>query len=350
VRVVDLGPAAQGKAVLRLSAGQAQAAAQATQRGIFKSDSSFVKLGQIAHDRQSQTGARSGFIGADATLQDSVAHGGGQARSIVIHGDKDSAIFLYGCDFHTRPGPFTGIVKKIAQDFFKVFTPATNRVRRRDVDVNGKLSTGIKFEQSAGEPLHGFANGTTGCRRGTGRSSARVREVIFHLAAHAFNLQGDGGRGIVLACRFRAIGFLRQHGERRFQSMCQIAGFGESAFDDAFTMFQQRVEIVDQGLDFSRISSLDSAGSAVTKVKELAPQASKRKKSGAELPDSQHDKDEGKSEKHFDAPAGYKARLLMNREKGKMKQRNQTERPEKSAKKDPPAEGVQPVHEGAFMW
>ena len=75
------------------------------------------------------------------------------------------------------------------------------------------------------------------------------------LPPHAIHLLTNDCRQLGLAGRPGAIGFVREHGERRFQAVSQIAGLGERLGDAFVTVRQQRVEIVDQRLNLGWITA-----------------------------------------------------------------------------------------------
>ena len=86
-----------------------------------------------------------------------------------------------------------------------------------------------------------------------GGGGARVGEVIVDLPPHPLDLLAHRLREIGVAERRRALGFLRQHGQRRLQPVREIARLGDGAAHRTRLMFEQRVEIVDQRLDLARI-------------------------------------------------------------------------------------------------
>jgi hypothetical protein len=57
----------------------------------------------------------------------------------------------------------------------------------------------------------------------------------------------------------RALGFVRQNGERRFQPVRQVSGFRNRATHGVLPLIEQRVEIVDERLHFARVGTFDAA-------------------------------------------------------------------------------------------
>src|SRR5678815_2781058 len=72
--------------------------------------------------------------------------------------------------------------------------------------------------------------------------------MIIHLARHTVHLLCD-----VLVC------LLREQSERSLEPMRQIACRRERAFHRPLAVFEQRVQIIDQRLDFGRIPTLDAS-------------------------------------------------------------------------------------------
>jgi len=104
-----------------------------------------------------------------------------------------------------------------------------------------------------------------------------VSKVIINLPAHSFHLLSDSGREIRMSRCFGALRFLRQHGERRFQAMREIAGRGQRTLHNPLAVLKQRVEIVDQRLQFDRIISAHPAVAAASYVRQSRPQFFERR-------------------------------------------------------------------------
>jgi hypothetical protein len=62
--------------------------------------------------------------------------------------------------------------------------------------------------------------------------------MIINLPAHSLHLLADSGCHFVLTGSVSLISFLRQHSQRSFQSMRQVAGFRQCPLDHLLTMFQ----------------------------------------------------------------------------------------------------------------
>ena len=69
----------------------------------------------------------------------------------------------------------------------------------------------------------------TRSRRRARRRGARVGEVIVDLPPHAIDLLLNRGGDLGLARSPRALGFMRQDGERRLQAVGEVAGLGDRA-------------------------------------------------------------------------------------------------------------------------
>ena len=83
-----------------------------------------------------------------------------------------------------------------------------------------------------------------------------MREVVVHLPPHQRDLLGDRGREGRIAVRLEPLGFVRQHGQRRLQSMGEVARFRGRPRERLLVVGQQRVEIVDERLHLGRIRAV----------------------------------------------------------------------------------------------
>src|SRR6185503_11499647 len=87
--------------------------------------------------------------------------------------------------------------------------------------------------------------------------------MVFDLTAHPIDLLGErGGALVVTVCR-GALGFLREDGEGRLQSVREIAGLGERLAHALLAVREERVEIVGQRLHFDWVRPSDAALTAV---------------------------------------------------------------------------------------
>ncbi len=99
---------------------------------------------------------------------------------------------------------------------------------------------------------------------------ARVREVIVHLPAHPIDLLRYGCSHLGLTGCPRAFRLVREDGERRLQTVREIARLGDRALDRFLSMLEQRVEIVDERLHLGRVRAFDSPISPFVKPGKTA--------------------------------------------------------------------------------
>ena len=68
---------------------QSQRSAYTSRIRLIERDRSSIQLRQIANDRQSEARSCRGLVGADAALEDGIAHGGIKAWTVVVDRDED---------------------------------------------------------------------------------------------------------------------------------------------------------------------------------------------------------------------------------------------------------------------
>ena len=96
----------------------------------------------------------------------------------------------------------------------------------------------------------------------------------------------------MLPGRVGALRFVRQDRERRLEAVREVAGLGDRAPHRPFAMVEQRVEVVDERLDFARIAPLDSPIAPVAHRRELVAQLVERRQAAAHhatSPPAMHD-------------------------------------------------------------
>ena len=68
-----------------------------------------------------------------------------------------------------------------------------------------------------------------------------------------------------------AFGLLRQHRQRGFETVCEIARLRERSAYRLVAVIEERVEIIHQRLHFGRIPSIDPAAAAVANAGQSRP-------------------------------------------------------------------------------
>ena len=74
-----------------------------------------------------------------------------------------------------------------------------------------------------------------------------------------------------------AIGLVRQHREGSLETVRKVARSGDGTFNRLFPIFEQRVQIVNERLNFAWICSLDSPILACTNSRQSFPQSPERR-------------------------------------------------------------------------
>jgi hypothetical protein len=96
--------------------------------------------------------------------------------------------------------------------------------------------------------------------------------MVVHLAGHTIDVLGDILRQFGASCCSGAIGFLRQQCERSLEAVSEVSRSGEAAFNGLFPIFEQRVQFVNQRLDFAWIRPLNPPIQAHTNSRQSFPQ------------------------------------------------------------------------------
>ena len=254
--VVQLGGYFWGRG---LRSRELQARAQTALGRILQRDRPPVCLDKITHDRQAETEAGRRFVSSPSSLKDCIALFRDNTWSIVVNENEDTAIFARRLHADSRPGPFACVVQEIAQHLIQVFALPSNRVFRINVHLNIKSSGGINTKQSARKSLGRHQDHAMGAGRPTGVSGACVHQMVVNLTAHPFYLLVDRGGSVGVAFGLYLVCFLRQDGQRRLQTVCQIVGFRQRPLHSFFALFKEQIKIVDQWLHFCRIGPFDPA-------------------------------------------------------------------------------------------
>ena len=82
--------------------------------------------------------------------------------------------------------------------------------------------------------------------------------------------------------RGRAVRFVREHGQRRLQSVGQIAGLRDRATDRDLAVLEQRVQVVDERLDFGRVRPVELPLPAFANQREAGANRLKRRDASPE--------------------------------------------------------------------
>jgi hypothetical protein len=101
--------------------------------------------------------------------------------------------------------------------------------------------------------------------------------MIVYLARHALYLLVDVLRQVGMARGGDEIGLVGKHSERSLKAVRKVSGRRESASERLFAIFQQRIQIVDQRLNLSRVDSLDPARSAYAHGHQALAQSAERR-------------------------------------------------------------------------
>jgi hypothetical protein len=193
---------------------------------------------------------------------------------------------------------------------------------------------------------------SAGCS--TGVSGARVREMVINLTAHPIYLLVDCGGQFVLTFDFRPIRFLCENCERSFQAVSQVTSFCERPLHSFFSLIKQQIQIIDEWLNFSGVSSFDLALLAVTNRRQSRAELAERQQAAADLRKSANEKNERKEEQcssQSNMDNSHKARTPTTAEyhEEHVADRKQAERPENCAKKDAQSKRAGPHHGVALM-
>ena len=96
-----------------------------------------------------------------------------------------------------------------------------------------------------------------------------MREVVVDLPPHALDFMRESSSAdFGQSGGLRAVGLLREHGERRLQSVREIAGLGLRARDARVARLEQRVEIRHERLHFGGIVAVHQPLAAGVHVRE----------------------------------------------------------------------------------
>ncbi len=221
---------------------------------------------------------------------------------------------------------------------------------RRNIHLNPQRPRRIQFLQRPHQPLHRHQHRTSRASYVPRRRRPRLRQVIVHLPTHPLHLHANRRRTLTLPRRLQLFRLLRQHRQRRLQSMRQIARLRQRPPRNPLAMLQQRIEIVHQRLHFRRILPFDPLARAIPQPQQLLPQPPERYPRSAKLPNPRHDANRPRNQQNFDARrVQLPAQLPMDRKKKHMQKWNQPERPKKRPHQNPPPERTPPTHASPFI-
>ena len=120
--------------------------------------------------------------------------------------------------------PLAGVVEEIAEHLVEVLALAADRMFGRDADVDGEPAVGVEPPHRPRQSVRRLRDRAPGAGCGAGRRGAGVREVRVHLASHALDLlRSTAAASSSLARGGGAVGFVRQHRERRLQAVREVA-------------------------------------------------------------------------------------------------------------------------------
>jgi hypothetical protein len=120
-----------------------------------------------------------------------------------------------------------------------------------------------------------------------------MREVVVDLAAHALDLRRHRGRQFRVSGSRHPLGVSRQHGERRFQAVRQVAGLGERTLHPLVALGQQRVEVVHQRLHFGGVVTAHPTMLTAVHCGKARVQERHRLQAAADLPHAGRHRERG---------------------------------------------------------
>src|SRR5713101_8017 len=130
----------------------------------------------------------------------------------------------------------------------------------------------MELQKRAYQSIGASSHGASGCAGGSRGGGASARQMIVDLAGHALHLLDDTLRQFWVSRRSGAIGLLRQQCERSLEAVRKVARSCDGAFNGFLAIFEQRVQLVNQGLDFAWICAHDPPVLARTNSHQSFPQ------------------------------------------------------------------------------
>src|SRR5262249_24983706 len=124
-------------------------------------------------------------------------------------------------------------------------------------------------------------------RRCGGCGGSRMRQVVVHLPPHAIDLLIDLRRELFMSCRPRLLRLMRQHSQRRLQTMREVTGLCDGARDPTLAFFEKRIQVVDQRLHLGRIAAAHARGGAFMHGREAVAQLIDRRQPSPYLQESE---------------------------------------------------------------
>ncbi len=170
------------------------------------------------------------------------------------------------------------------------------------------------------------------------------------LAPHSLDLLTDRRRELVVSGRLRAFRFLHQHGQRRLESVREVAGLRERPAHRRIAVIEERVEIVDERLHFGRVLPLETTRAPFPDAGQARSQEGKRRQSAPHHRQPQCHEANGRhrDERDMRGPA-HRWDVPEQRQRDHMGDRQQAGRPQQRPDHDPRCQRAPDAHDVASI-
>jgi hypothetical protein len=221
-------------------------------------------------------------------------------------------------------------------------------VRGIDVVLDGETTFSVQVQQRADQGAGRIVQIAAGTWQRPGRGRPGLGQVVFRLAPHPIDLLFDDRREVLVPCGRHPPGFVREDGERRLETVREVAGLGDRPRDSGLAVFQQEIEIVDQRLNLARVGAVEAAAAPLAHVRQAPPQLLDRGHAPAHLPQAHEDGDDREDQQRTEVPC--RGAMKLARELRVVEQRRsrdhcangkQPQRPEERAEHQPRAQRAQ---------
>jgi hypothetical protein len=171
---------------------------------------------------------------------------------------------------------------------------------------------------------------------GAGRGGAGMSEVILDLPPHAFDLLAERLGDFELSRALGGIRFLRQHREWRLEPVREVAGLGERTAHARFAVLEQRVQILDQRLNFRGIVAGDPRLATTANVGEPRSELMERRETEPHLPERRRQHaDSGEAEQAVVEHPHRQRRAVEQIDRDVVHHQDDSDRPQDRADDDP---------------
>ena len=220
---------------------------------------------------------------------------------------------------------------------------------RRNLLLNRDPLLHVKPRERAHEAFRRGHHRAAGAERRSRTGRPRVGEVIVDLAAHALHLAADDRGGLVVAGQGQPLGLLTQNRQRRLETVGKITGLGDRALDQLRSMVQERVEIVDEGLDLRRIGAVEPLRPAVTDRGQTGLQLAKRGKDAPQLHQPGHEQAETGDAHGAEMHGPARVSMQDQSKDDDIRRRDQSDGPQHGSHHQPRTQGARGLHEGGSI-